>query len=65
MTGASTPPVSPPQPRRATRQIRTAAPTSGGGVRFFGTNQGGTIYTSTADVVVTQNGAPAGADPLQ
>ena len=41
------------------------APTSGGGVRFFGTNQGGTIYTSTADVVVTQNGAPAGANPLQ
>ena len=42
-----------------------AAPTAGGGVRFFGTNQGGTIYTSTAAVAVTQNGTPAGANPLQ
>lgn len=42
-----------------------AAPTSGGGVRYFGGNQGGTIYTSTTDVAVTQNGAPAGANPLQ
>ena len=42
-----------------------AAPTAGGGVRFFGTNQGGTIYTDTAAVTVTQNGAPAGAAPLQ
>ena len=42
-----------------------AAPTSGGGVRFFGTNQGGTVYTSTATVAVTQNGAPAGAAPIQ
>lgn len=41
------------------------APTQGGGVRFFGTNQGGTIYQSTADVAVTQNGQPAGADPIQ
>jgi prepilin-type N-terminal cleavage/methylation domain-containing protein len=43
----------------------SASPTAGGGVRFFGTNQGGTIYTSTAAVAVTQNGAPAGANPLQ
>ena len=43
----------------------SGAPTSGGGVRFFGTNQGGTIYTSTAAVAVTQNGAPAGAAPIQ
>lgn len=42
-----------------------AAPTSGGGVRFFGTNQGGTIYHNTAAVAVTQNGAPAGSNPLQ
>ena len=42
-----------------------AAPTSGGGVRFFETNQGGTVYTSTATVAVTQNGAPAGAAPIQ
>lgn len=41
------------------------APTAGAGVRFFGTNQGGTIYQSTAAVAVTQNGAPAGADPIQ
>ena len=41
------------------------APTSGGGVRFFGSNQGATIYQSTAAVAVTQNGAPAGADPIQ
>ena len=43
----------------------SAAPTAGGGVRFFGTNQGGTIYQSTAAVPVTQNGAPAGANPIQ
>ena len=42
-----------------------AAPTSGGGVRYFGTNQGGTIYHNTAAVAVTQNGAPAGSNPLQ
>ena len=42
-----------------------AAPTAGGGVRFFGTNQGGTIYQSTAAVAVTQNGAPAGSNPIQ
>ena len=43
----------------------SAAPTPGGGVRFFGTNQGGTIYQSTSAVPVTQNGAPAGANPIQ
>ena len=43
----------------------SAAPTAGGGVRFFGTNQGATIYQSTAAVAVTQNGAPAGAAPIQ
>ena len=42
-----------------------AAPTVGAGARFFGTNQGGTIYQSTAAVPVTQNGAPAGATPIQ
>lgn len=42
-----------------------AVPLAGGGVRFFGTNQGGTIYQSTAAVAVTQNGAPAGATPIQ
>lgn len=41
-------------------------PTSpGSGVRFFGTNQGGTIYQSTAIVAVAQNGAPGGATPIQ
>ena len=42
-----------------------ATPASGGGVRFFGTNQGGTIYQSTAAVAVAQNGAPPGATPIQ
>ena len=42
-----------------------AAPAAGGGARFFGTNQGGTIYQSTAAVAVTQNGKPAGADTIQ
>ena len=43
----------------------SGAPTAGGGVRFFGTNQGATIYQSTAAVAVTQNGAPAGANAIQ
>jgi len=43
-----------------------AAPAAGGGNRFFGTNQGGTIYQSlTGAVVATQSGAPAGATPIQ
>jgi type IV pilus assembly protein PilA len=43
-----------------------AAPAAGGGGKFFGTNQGGTIYQSlTGAVVPTQNGAPAGATPIQ
>ena len=41
------------------------SPTAGGGTRFFGSNQGGTIYQSTAAVAVTQTGAPAGATPIQ
>ena len=41
-------------------------PTAGGGVRNFGTNQGGTIYfISGAAVPVTQQGAPAGSAPIQ
>ncbi len=42
-----------------------ADPTPGAGTRFFGLNQGGTIYQSTAQVVVTQMGAPPGAVPVQ
>ena len=42
-----------------------ANPNPGGGVRFFGTNQGGTIYQATAAVAATQNGAPPGAMPIQ
>jgi prepilin-type N-terminal cleavage/methylation domain-containing protein len=42
-----------------------ADPTAGGGARFFGTNQGGTIYQSTAAIPPTQSGAPAGATPIQ
>ncbi len=43
----------------------SATPAAGGGVRYFGTSQGGTIYQSTAPVPATQNGAPAGATPIQ
>ena len=36
------------------------------GSRFFGTNQGGTIFQSTAAIAVTQFGAPAApATPIQ
>ena len=42
-----------------------ADPAAGGGARFFGSNQGGTIYQSTATVAVTQTGAPAGSTPIQ
>lgn len=49
----------------ATTYYVGADPTAGGGTRFFGTNQGGTIFQSNAQVVVTQYGAPAGANPIQ
>ncbi len=42
-----------------------ASPAAGGGVRFFGSNQGATIYQGTAALPVTQNGAPAGGAPIQ
>ena len=42
-----------------------AAPAGGSGGRFFGTNQGGTIYQSTEEIPVTLNGAPPGATPIQ
>ena len=42
-----------------------ADPAAGGGARFFGSNQGGTIYQSTATVAVPQTGAPTGATPIQ
>ena len=44
-----------------------AAPLTVGssGTRFFGTNQGGTIFQSAAAVAVTQVGAPGGALPIQ
>ena len=35
------------------------------GFRFFGTNQGGMIYYDWVALPVTQNGAPAGASPIQ
>ena len=41
-------------------------PAAGGGVRNFGSNQGGTIYfISGAAVPVTQQGPPAGSNPIQ
>ncbi len=42
-----------------------ASPTAGAGGRFFGSNQGGTIFQSPTVVAVTQSGAPAGATPIQ
>ena len=42
-----------------------ASPIPGAGGRFFGSNQGGTIYQSTTAVAVTQAGAPSGATPIQ
>ena len=41
-----------------------AAPLAGGGVRFFGTNQGSTIYTATAAITPVFAGG-GGATPLQ
>lgn len=35
------------------------------GFRFFGTNQGGIIYTDRVPLPVTQFGQPAGAEPIQ
>ena len=43
----------------------SASPTAGGGVRYFGTNQGGTIYFSGAAVPTAYTGAPAGTNPIQ
>ena len=37
----------------------------GRGMRYFGTNQGATIYTTFSDVPVTQTGVPAGAQPIE
>ncbi len=42
----------------------SAAPQAGGGVRFFGTNQGSTIYTATAAITPVFAGG-GGATPLQ
>lgn len=43
----------------------SASPVAGGGIKFFGTNQSGTIFESTNQVPVTQTGSPAGATPIQ
>ena len=42
----------------------SAAPQAGGGVRFFGTNQGATIYVATAAITPVFAGG-GGATPLQ
>lgn len=42
-----------------------ASPVGSGGSRFFGTNQGGTIFQATEEVPVTHSGAPDGAAPIQ
>jgi prepilin-type N-terminal cleavage/methylation domain-containing protein len=41
------------------------APTAGGGARYFGSNQGSTIYQHTAAMTAVQNGAPASGTPIQ
>ena len=43
----------------------SADPLPGGGARFFGVNQGGTVYTATATLPVTQSGQPAGSQVVQ
>lgn len=43
----------------------SASPAPGGGVRFFGLNQGGTIYQHTAAMTPTQIGAPSSGTPVQ
>ena len=42
-----------------------ADPMPGVGIRFFGMNQGGTIYTAPAQLPVTQSGQPAGSTAIQ
>jgi type II secretory pathway pseudopilin PulG len=42
-----------------------ADPIPGGGIRFFGMNQGGTIYTAPAQLPVTQSGQPAGSTAIE
>ena len=50
----------------ATTYFVAADFTVGRGSRYFGTNQGGTIYQDTAaTVAATQMGAPVGAPPIQ
>jgi len=40
-------------------------PVSSAGSKYFGANQGGTIFESTSTITATQNGAPPGATPIQ
>ena len=42
-----------------------ADPAAAAGARYFGTNQGGTIFQANGAVSVTQSGAPSGATPIQ
>ena len=43
----------------------SADPILGGGARYFAVNQGGTIYTGTASLPVTQSGQPVGSQVVQ
>jgi prepilin-type N-terminal cleavage/methylation domain-containing protein len=43
----------------------SATPLPGGGTRYFGMNQGGTIYWAQVPIPVTQSGAPPGALVVQ
>jgi type IV pilus assembly protein PilA len=66
--GGTPPPVSCSPAGLGTTYFSRADPSvmNSTGARYFGTNQGGTIYQSlTAQVVEAQTGQPAGAVPIQ
>lgn len=71
MTGGASAPGAPPSCNglAAASVVSTyfvgGEPLEGQGTRYFGTNQGGTIYQHTAVVPVTHTGAPAGSAPIQ
>ncbi|HAK56080.1 MAG: type II secretion system protein [Vicinamibacterales bacterium] len=67
LRGASPPTCNGVQPgRSATTYYIGAEPELADGRRFFGTNQGGTVYQSSSRIQDTQDGAPpAPAVPIQ
>ena len=45
--------------------VETVMASDSMGTRYFGSNQGGTIFQAYQSVPVTQSGAPNGATPIQ